>query len=130
MMREFDMEDLSIPSFLLRKKEKPKEETKIEVKVPTKKKRALTTLYKEKLAQDVINYVSKGHNTFGKLRKCLSIHPTFGNVEDREIKSAIRFAMSNRIPSSRVIGKGKTRHLSISYRMLSIKSKTYEIIDL
>ena len=69
MMREFDMEDLSIPSFLLMKKEKPKEETKIEVKVPTKKKRALTTLYKEKLAQDIINYVSKGHNTFGKLRK-------------------------------------------------------------
>ena len=53
---------------------------------PLTKKRSLTNSFKEKLATDIITYVSKGFNTFGKLRKVLSDHPNFGSVEDREIK--------------------------------------------
>jgi len=97
---------------------------------PVTKKRSLTNSFKEKLATDIITYISKGFNTFGKLRKVLSDHPNFGNVEDREIKSAIRYSLTNRIPTGKVIGKGKTRHLAIKYKMLTKKYKTYNVIEL
>ena len=97
---------------------------------PLTKKRSLTNSFKEKLATDIITYVSKGFNTFGKLRKVLSDHPNFGSVEDREIKSAIRYSLTNRIPTGKVIGKGKTRHLAIKYKMLTKKYKTYNVIEL
>ena len=97
---------------------------------PLTKKRSLTNSFKEKLATDIITYVSKGFNTFGKLRKVLSDHPNFGNVEDREIKSAIRYSLTNRIPTGKVICKGKTRHLAIKYKMLTINLKTCKVIEI
>ena len=97
---------------------------------PLTKKRSLTNSFKEKLATDIITYVSKGFNTFGKLRKVLSDHPNFGSVEDREIKSAIRYSLTNRIPTGKDIGKGKTRHLAIKYKMLTINLKTYKVIEI
>ena len=51
-------------------------------------------------------------------------------VEDREIKSAIRYSLTNRIPTGKVIGKGKTRHLAIKYKMLTINLKTYKVIEI
>ena len=132
-----------IPDFLLRdpKKSRFKAPQQGEVipsgmsdthenKSPLTKKRSLTNSFKEKLATDIITYVSKGFNTFGKLRKVLSNHPNFGNVEDREIKSAIRYSLTNRIPTGKVIGKGKTRHLAIKYKMLTINLKTYKVIEI
>ena len=132
-----------IPDFLLRdpKKSRFKAPQQGEVipsgmsdthenKSPLTKKRSLTNSFKEKLATDIITYVSKGFNTFGKLRKVLSDHPNFGNVEDREIKSAIRYSLTNRIPTGKVIGKGKTRHLAIKYKMLTINLKTYKVIEI
>ena len=132
-----------IPDFLLRdpKKSRFKAPQRGEVipsgmsdthenKSPLTKKRSLTNSFKEKLATDIITYVSKGFNTFGKLRKVLSDHPNFGKVEDREIKSAIRYSLTNRIPTGKVIGKGKTRHLAIKYKMLTKNYKTYNVIEL
>tara|TARA_B100000073_G_scaffold166441_1_gene137777 strand:- start:538 stop:951 length:414 start_codon:yes stop_codon:yes gene_type:complete len=132
-----------IPDFLLRKQNKSRFKAPQmgevmpsgmsdthENKSPLTKKRSLTNSFKEKLATDIITYVSKGFNTFGKLRKVLSDHPSFGKVEDREIKSAIRYSLTNRIPTGKVIGKGKTRHLAIKYKMLTKNYKTYNVIEL
>ena len=132
-----------IPDFLLRKPNKSRFKAPQmgevipsgmsdthENKSPLTKKRSLTNSFKEKLATDIITYVSKGFNTFGKLRKVLSDHPSFGKVEDREIKSAIRYSLTNRIPTGKVIGKGKTRHLAIKYKMLTKNYKTYNVIEL
>ena len=136
-----------VPDFLLRKQNKSRfkapqrgevipsgmsdtHENICSCRHPLTKKRSLTNSFKEKLATDIITYVSKGFNTFGKLRKVLTDHPNFGNVEDREIKSAIRYSLTNRIPTGKVIGKGKTRHLAIKYKMLTKNYKTYNVIEL
>ena len=136
-----------VPDFLLRKQNKSRfkapqmgevipsgmsdtHENICSCRHPLTKKRSLTNSFKEKLATDIITYVSKGFDTFGKLRKVLSDHPNFGNVEDREIKSAIRYSLTNRIPTGKVIGKGKTRHLAIKYKMLTKNYKTYNVIEL
>lgn len=121
-----------IPDFLLRKKQPVKKTEDVDPGIvqEIKKKKSLTAKYKMRLATEIVPYVEKGMNTFGKLRKSFKVHPDFHDVEDRELRSAIRYAMVNRIPVSRIIGKGKTRHLAIKYRMLAIEGKTYQVINL
>jgi hypothetical protein len=91
--------------------------------------RKLTANFKSKLAYEVIQYVRRGFDTFGKIKKVCDALPNFGTVSVRELKSAIRYAKTNRIPMPKVIGKGKKRQTIIVYRILSIKGRTYEVVD-
>jgi len=130
------MKNLEIPSFLDRRNKKIKTvsavqtklrpltiKDKVDLKTFSQKKKSLTIRYKEKIAHSVIFYVAKGSDTFGKLRKSL-------NIEDRELRSGIRYAMTNKVPFPSIKGKGKTRHLAILYKTLCIKGKRYQVIDL
>ena len=91
--------------------------------------RKLTANFKSKLAYEVIQYVRRGFNTFGKLKKVCDVLPNFGTVSERELKSAIRYAKVNRIPMPKVIGRGRKRQTIVTYRILSIKGRTYEVVD-
>ena len=51
-------------------------------------------------------------------------------IDLARIKSAIRYSLTNRIPTGKVIGKGKTRHLAIKYKILTKNYKTYNVIEL
>jgi hypothetical protein len=127
-----------IPDFLVRKKNKNLNQKPVffEEKVPVKTfnnknvQRALTRTLKTKLAHTVIQYVRKDFNTFGKLRKAIINLPDLGLVTDREIKSGIRYALVNRVPVTKIVGRGKTKQTTIRYFILSKKSsKTYEVVE-
>ena len=92
--------------------------------------RKLTSNFKSKMAYEIVQYVRRGFDTFGKLRKAISALPDLGFVSDRELKAGIRYALVNRIPVPKVVGRGKSRQTSIKYLILSKKtSKTYEAVE-
>ena len=135
------MEMIPIPAFLDRRNPECKlyigNQTSVIVKkvqeiVSTNQntQRALTNPFKSKMAYEVIQYVRRGFDTFGKLRKAISAVPHLGAVTDREIKAGVRYALVNRIPVPKVVGRGKSRQTTVRYFTLAKKSsKIYEAVE-
>ena len=135
------MEMIPIPAFLDRRNPECKlyigNQTSVIVKkvpeiVSTNQntQRALTNTFKSKMAYEVIQYVRRGFDTFGKLRKAISAVPHLGAVTDREIKAGVRYALVNRIPVPKVVGRGKSRQTTVRYFTLAKKSsKIYEAVE-
>lgn len=135
------MEMIPIPAFLDRRNPECKlyigNQTSVIVKkvpeiVSTNQntQRALTNIFKSKMAYEVIQYVRRGFDTFGKLRKAISAVPHLGAVTDREIKAGVRYALVNRIPVPKVVGRGKSRQTTVRYFTLAKKSsKIYEAVE-
>tara|TARA_B100002019_G_C20953031_1_gene442532 strand:- start:129 stop:533 length:405 start_codon:yes stop_codon:yes gene_type:complete len=104
----------------------------VPVVVPTNQntQRALTNTFKSKMAYEIIQYVRRGFDTFGKLRKAISAVPHLGAVTDRELKAGVRYALVNRIPVPKVVGRGKSRQTTVRYFTLAKKSsKIYEAVE-
>ena len=135
------MEMIPIPAFLDRRNPECKlyigNQTSVIVKkvpeiVSTNQntQRALTNIFKSKMAYEVIQYVRRGFDTFGKLRKAISAVPHLGAVTDRELKAGVRYALVNRIPVPKVVGRGKSRQTTVRYFTLAKKSsKIYEAVE-
>ena len=135
------MEMIPIPAFLDRRNpecklyignQKSIRVQEVPVVVPTNQntQRALTNTFKSKMAYEIIQYVRRGFNTFGKLRKAISAVPHLGAVTDREIKAGVRYALVNRIPVPKVVGRGKSRQTTVRYFTLAKKSsKIYEAVE-
>ena len=135
------MEMIPIPAFLDRRNPECKlyigNQTSVIVKkvpeiVSTNQntQRALTNTFKSKMAYEVIQYVRRGFDTFGKLRKAISAVPHLGAVTDRELKAGVRYALVNRIPVPKVVGRGKSRQTTVRYFTLAKKSsKIYEAVE-
>ena len=135
------MEMIPIPAFLDRRNPECKlyigNQTSVIVKkvpeiVSTNQntQRALTNTFKSKMAYEVIQYVRRGFDTFGKLRKAISAVLHLGAISDRELKAGIRYALVNRVPVPRVIGRGKSRQTTVRYFTLAKKSsKIYEAVE-
>ena len=82
------------------------------------------------MAYEIIQYVRRGFDTFGKLRKAISAVPHLGAVTDREIKAGVRYALVNSIPGPKVVGRGKSRQTTVRYFTLAKKSsKIYEAVE-
>ena len=118
-----------IPKFLLREKVgQPKEviTTKTKYVTPEKKERSLTNRLKMKVAFDCIAMIELGHNTFGKLRKKLSLSEYF--YTDREIKAGLRFGKTNWIDRPKVIKRGsKIPVLTTVKKTIKSNGKFYEV---
>ena len=84
-------------------------------------KAKLTSASKGRLASSVISHVKNGHNTFGKLRKVLPQH------EDRELKSAIRYAKKWLPMLERRGTRAKPQMIKYQARLV-LKGRTYEVI--
>ena len=135
------MEMIPIPAFLDRRNpecklyignQKSIRVQEVPVVVPTNQntQRALTNTFKSKMAYEIIQYVRRGFDTFGKLRKAISAVPDLGAVTDREIKAGVRYALVNRIPVPKVVGRGKSRQTTVRYFTLAKKSsKIYEAVE-
>ena len=135
------MEMIPIPAFLDRRNpecklyignQKSIRVQEVPVVVPTNQntQRALTNTFKSKMAYEIIQYVRRGFNTFGKLRKAISAVPHLGAVTDRELKAGVRYALVNRIPVPKVVGRGKSRQTTVRYFTLAKKSsKIYEAVE-
>ena len=135
------MEMIPIPAFLDRRNpecklyignQKSIRVQEVSVVVPTNQntQRALTNTFKSKMAYEIIQYVRRGFDTFGKLRKAISAVPHLGAVTDREIKAGVRYALVNRIPVPKVVGRGKSRQTTVRYFTLAKKSsKIYEAVE-
>ena len=135
------MEMIPIPAFLDRRNpvcklyignQKSIRVQEVPVVVPTNQntQRALTNTFKSKMAYEIIQYVRRGFDTFGKLRKAISAVPHLGAVTDREIKAGVRYALVNRIPVPKVVGRGKSRQTTVRYFTLAKKSsKIYEAVE-
>ena len=117
-----------IPEFLLREKvAKPREVITETVYVtPEKKERSLTNRFKMKVAFDCIAMIELGHNTFGKLRKKLSLSEYF--YTDREIKAGLRFGKTNWIDRPKVLKRGsKIPVLTTVKKTIKSDGKFYEV---
>lgn len=135
------MEMIPIPAFLDRRNPECKlyigNQTSVIVKkvpeiVSTNQntQRALTNTFKSKMGYEIIQYVRRGFDTFGKLRKAISAVPHLGAVTDRELKAGVRYALVNRIPVPKVVGRGKSRQTTVRYFTLAKKSsKIYEAVE-
>lgn len=135
------MEMIPIPAFLDRRNpecklyignQKSIRVQEVPVVVPTNQntQRALTNTFKSKMGYEIIQYVRRGFDTFGKLRKAISAVPHLGAVTDREIKAGVRYALVNRIPVPKVVGRGKSRQTTVRYFTLAKKSsKIYEAVE-
>ncbi len=135
------MEMIPIPAFLDRRNpecklyignQKSIRVQEVPVVVPTNQntQRALTNTFKSKMAYEIIQYVRRGFDTFGKLRKAISAVPHLGAVTDRELKAGVRYALVNRIPVPKVVGRGKSRQTTVRYFTLAKKSsKIYEAVE-
>ena len=135
------MEMIPIPAFLDRRNPECKlyignqksirvQEVPVVVTTNQNTQRALTNTFKSKMAYEIIQYVRRGFNTFGKLRKAISAVPHLGAVTDREIKAGVRYALVNRIPVPKVVGRGKSRQTTVRYFTLAKKSsKIYEAVE-
>jgi hypothetical protein len=135
------MEMIPIPAFLDRRNPECKlyignqksirvQEFPVVVSTNQNTQRALTNTFKSKMAYEIIQYVRRGFDTFGKLRKAISAVPHLGAVTDRELKAGVRYALVNRIPVPKVVGRGKSRQTTVRYFTLAKKSsKTYEAVE-
>ena len=135
------MEMIPIPAFLDRRNpecklyignQKSIRVQEVPVVVPTNQntQRALTNTFKSKMGYEIIQYVRRGFDTFGKLRKAISAVPHLGAVTDRELKAGVRYALVNRIPVPKVVGRGKSRQTTVRYFTLAKKSsKIYEAVE-
>lgn len=122
------MNVVPIPEFLLRKKDEHKVHLKTEVIkfVTPNAPRRLTNKLKYDVAFEVIGAILNGHNTFGKLRKKLSLSPKF--FTDRELKAGIRFGKTTPIAMPYTINRGtKIPTLTTKLMMISSKGKHYEV---
>ncbi len=118
---------LDIPTFLLRghpdcivKAATSLTEQAQSVEVSPSKPR-MTAASKSRLAASIITHVQKGHDTFGKLRKVL---PT---SQDREIKSAIRYAMKW-MPMLERRGTMRKPQMVRYQARLTLTGRTYSVI--
>ena len=120
-------DDLEIPTFLRRghpdcnwKPPSSVTERPVDTKVSVTK-RKLTAAFKGRLAVTILGMVDNGHNTFGKLRKALPDH------DDREIKSAIRYAKKWQPQVERRGTRAKPQMIQYQARLIT-KGKVYEVI--
>jgi hypothetical protein len=81
----------------------------------------MTAASKGRLAASIIAHVQKGHDTFGKLRKVLPAS------QDREIKSAIRYAMKWMPMLERRGTKRKPQMIRYQAR-LTLTGRTYSVV--
>lgn len=79
----------------------------------------LTSIFKDKIARDVIGVVKKGNDTFGKIRKALK------KYTDRELKSGINFA-KQWLTFANV--KGHKRLLKKYQQRLVSKGRKYSVV--
>jgi len=102
-------------------------ETKIEQSIDNKDSETqqrgelskLTSIFKDKIARDVIGVVKKGNDTFGKIRKALK------KYTDRELKSGINFA-KQWLTFANV--KGHKRLLKKYQQRLISKGRKYSVV--
>ena len=119
--------DLEIPTFLRRGHPdcviagvSSVTERPLPVEVSASKSK-LTAASKSRLAASVISAVRQGHDTFGKLRKALPQH------DDRELKSAIRFAKKWIPQLERRGSRAKPQMIQYQARLVT-KGRVYEVI--
>ena len=121
-----------IPEFLLREKIQDVSVMPIDKPVIYEDKKItfrLTRNLKSKLALEIIQYVRANYNTFGKVRKAISASSDFSRITDREIRAGLRYAMTNRIPVPKVIGRGKSRQTTVRYYTMAVKGRTYSAVE-
>ena len=122
-----------IPDFLLRSKNgrsnlaQPRAvNTETKYVFGDKKERSLTNSFKMKVAFDCIAMIELGHNTFGKLRKKLSLSEYF--YTDREIRAGLRFGKTNWIDRPKVLKRGsKIPVLTTVKKTIKSNGKFYEV---
>tara|TARA_B100000214_G_C23401818_1_gene372007 strand:+ start:141 stop:428 length:288 start_codon:yes stop_codon:yes gene_type:complete len=88
------------------------------VQIGGKMKTRLTAKFKTELASIIITQVRKGSDTIYKLKKVI-------DKPDREIRSAINYALKHKVPF--VSG-----NLNIKYKSLVLKKKggkTYDVVN-
>ena len=102
--------DRTNPSHPLHKQKvvEPIEKTS-NVNIPLKKQTSLTNKFRQVTAGNVVKCILNGHDTFGKLRKVLK-------NEDREIRSALRYAKTNKVYVHRNVKAGKKLDVRVDKR--------------
>ena len=91
------------------------------VTVQLKKSTSLTNKFKQVLASTIVKCILSGHDTFGKLRKVL-------NNEDREIRSALRYAKTTKVYVHRNVKAGKKLDVRVDVYLVVADGKRYQAV--
>tara|TARA_R100000655_G_scaffold104668_1_gene152159 strand:+ start:881 stop:1276 length:396 start_codon:yes stop_codon:yes gene_type:complete len=95
------------------------------VNIPLKKQTSLTNKFKQVVAGNIVKCILNGHDTFGKLRKVLNNGAV---MKDREIRSALRYAKTNKVYVHRNVKAGKRIDVRVDTYLVVADGKRYQAV--